>query len=415
MTDNVKYLPTEAIPQGGAAVWAVDDARRWFAAHTPGFFSPGPGSWVLAALLLPTVVLLAWNEPDVLPLGTDWADYGDVVLLLGLPVWFRFLPALTLFSAPLLAVVAALELTATADAAGRVGGALVLASCAYAFAGALLRLRSRRRQRELALAAAGNTRAPLPEQLPKGHTRRGVRLLLVGTGLCLAAAACLGWGLAEDLGAQRGGIRYDAFGQQILALLLLTTGVPVLGRGITARLAARRLHAGPQAVLRVGVRSRYPGHLWLYPDARTTDAPSLIAYRNRYADRRGRARTLFGGEQSRLRRDHFDINEESEPYEALLYGVPYEGAEVVLEHAEIFGGTLLTTTVTAAPLLPRRRGRPGSWRATTSSYRARVAAEADRRRAEEAARGSDSGSGCGSSGGCGSSCSSSCGGGCGGD
>ncbi|MFE2168774.1 hypothetical protein ACFXB3_27525 [Streptomyces sp. NPDC059447] len=72
-----------------------------------------------------------------------------------LPPWLRFLPAAATASAAVLAVGGGISLSASAagDTAGRVGAYLLLAGCAYAFAGALWRLGSRRRQRALALAA----------------------------------------------------------------------------------------------------------------------------------------------------------------------------------------------------------------------------------------------------------------------
>lgn len=423
VSDNVKYLPPAAIPKEGAADWAVADARLWWAARTPGFFSPAVGCWVLAALALAGMVLIGLNEPEADGRGTDWTGPCVVALLFCLPLWFRFLPTAAMASAPVVAVAAGISLSSTpaGDTAGRVGAGLLLGGCAYAFSGALWRLGSRRRQRELALAAAGAVRVPLPMTLPKAHRRRGLRPVLGGGGLCLAAGALLGWGLVQDLAARHAESSYDAAGQQVLATLLLAPGTALLGRGLTARLAARRLHRGPQPILRVGVRARYPKHLWLYPDARTTDAPALIAFRRRYENTEHRTRTLLGGMKSRLRIDHHDIDEQREPFEALLYGVPFEGAEVVLEHAAIYGDTVVAADVTAVPLIPERRDRPGGWHPARTSYRLRERAREERRRKERASSGSGSGgsgsgggSGCGSSSSCGSSCSSGCGGGCGG-
>ncbi len=131
--------------------------------------------------------------------------------------------------------------------------------------------------------------------------------------------------------------------------------------------------------------------------------------------------TLLGGAESRLRADHHDIDEDAEPYEALLYGVPCEGAEVILRYAVYRGNPTIVESVTAAPLLPvRRNGFRGPWKPAGTSHTLKVRAEAERRREERAARADRSsgsgGSGCGSSSSCGSdsSCGSSCGGGCGG-
>ncbi|MCP3817984.1 hypothetical protein NLX86_07535 [Streptomyces sp. A3M-1-3] len=410
MTEHVKYLPDAAIPQGGAPAWDIADAERWLKACTPALFAPVAGGWVLAPLVLAAAVLLGWNAPEAALLGTTWRGYPEAVLLVTLPLWFRFLPAAVLVSAPVLGLFTVLSLHEldASDSAGRAGVWLVAALSAWAFTGALLRLRSRRRQRELALAAAGKARSPLPEKLPEGHRRRGRWLILAGDGLCLAAAALLLWGLVQDLRAHHTPDPYDATGQQVFAMLLLIPGTPLLGRGITARLAARRLHTGPQPVLRVGLRADALCHIWLYPDARTVTGRPLIAYRDRFEDTEDRVRVLVGGEEARLRSEHHDINQFGEPFEAILYGVPCEGAELVLEYAAYDSGSLIASSVTAVPLLAVRRNSLGRWSPAGTSYTVQEREKAAARRADA----SSGGSGCGSSSSC-SSCSS-CGGGCGG-
>lgn len=416
MNDHVKYLPPAAIPASGAAPWAVPDARRWLEAGAPRLFAPVTGGWLLAPVVLAAVVLIGWNEPEVTGRGTEWAGYPEAVLLATLPLWFRYLPAATLVSSALLASATVLTLfrADASDDLAQAGSCLVLGACAWAFTGALFRLRSRRRQRDVALAAAGAIRGPLPRSLPKAHHRRGLRATLAGSVLCLAAAALLLWGLVQDVKGHGPAAPYDAIGQQGIALLLLVPGTPLLGRGVAAGLAARRLHRGPQPVLRVGVRAAYGGTGWLYPDARTTDAPALIAYRDRYGDTERRTGMLLGGSEERLRSAHHDVDAYREPFEALLYGVPFEGAEVVLSFAVYHGETTIGSDVTAAQLLPLRRRSPGSWSPRATSYRLEERERSARRREEQRSSGSSGSSGCGSSGSCGSSCSSSCGGGCGG-
>ncbi|MDX6758340.1 hypothetical protein SIN09_02470 [Streptomyces sp. F8] len=417
----VKHLPDAAIPDGGAPHWRVKDAQRWLDAGVAAVFAPITVGWILAPLVVLAIVLVAWNDPGTPAHGTTWAGYAPAVLLVSLPAWYRFLPAATLVSTPVIAADAVRNLYALdpADGPGRVGGALMLVLCAWAFAGSALRIRSRRRRRELFRTAVGDARAAIPEHLPSGHRRRGRALAAAGAGLCMAAAALLVWGLVRDLGAAAGE-PYDAIGQQVLAMVLLAPGVPLLGRGLTARRAARRLHEGPQPVIRVGVREQWLGNFWLVADADTTTAPPLIAFRDRFEDGyRHSAETLLGGAESRLRRDHHDIDRHAEPYEALLYGVPCEGSEVVLRYAVYRGDSTITDAVRAVPLLPFRRHRLRSWRPAGTSFTLRRRAQEEKRKQRAAQRSSGSGSSCGSSGGCGSgscssSCSSSCGGGCGG-
>ncbi|KOU95182.1 hypothetical protein ADK94_03020 [Streptomyces sp. XY593] len=415
-------MPDAAIPDGGAPHWHVKDAQRWLDARVPAAFAPVTVGWILAPLVLLSLVLLALSTSDTPEHGTSWSGYAPAVLLVSLPAWYRFLPAATLLSTPVIAADAVrnLYVQGPADGPGRAGGTLVLALCAWAFAGSVLRLRSRRRQRELFLDAAGDTRAAIPEDLPDGHRRRGRALLVTGAALCLAAAALLAWVLRQDLAASPRD-PFDGTGPQVLAMILLAPGVPLLGRGLTARRAARKLHDGPQPVLRVGIRRVLLGPGWLVADAGTTTAPPLIAFRDRFDDgyRSRSAQTLLGGAESRLRTDHHDIDPHAEPFEALLYGVPCEGAEVLLRHAVHRGDTMITDAVLAVPLMPFRRHRLRSWRPAGTSYTLRRRAEEEKRRQRAAERSSGSGSSCGSSGGCGSSgcsssCGSSCGGGCGG-
>lgn len=411
----VKNLPEAAIPQGGAPVWKPEDARRWRDARVPWAFSPAVVGWALMPLVLLAIVLLVRYEPERTHLGTAWTGFPGAVLLFALPAWYRFLPGVTLVGAPLVALDTVLSLALPERSDGP-GAWLILALCAWAFTGALLRRRARSRQRTLFLAAAAGARRPVPQQLPTGHRRRGRWLIAPGAALCLAAAALLAWGLAADLRAAGTGTPYDAVGQQLVALLLLAPGTTLLGRGLQARRAARRLHEGPQPVLRVGVRNPLVGPCWLVADAVTTSAEPLVAFRDLFADSHGygSGRLLAGGEEGRLRAEHHDIDPRREPFEALLYGVPHEGAEVVLEYAHYESDTRIVTAVTAAPLLPVRRHSLPPWQPAGTSYTLRSRVEDERRRVERAARAAR-----GDHGGVGFACGSgdggsSCGGGCGG-
>ncbi|MFG2293033.1 hypothetical protein [Streptomyces sp. NPDC048603] len=416
MSDHVKFLPDAAIPPGGVPTWSVADAERWRAARLPAFFAPA-AVWALAPLVLTAIVLLAWNEPAEGIRGTVWESFPPAVVLFCLPLWYRMVPAVTAVAAFLPAGYAVYDLAGLPgwDTPGRIGNLLVLALCGYAATGALLRLRARRRQRGLMLAAAGKARHRLPEEPAAIRRRRGLPGVLTGAGLCLAAAALLGWALSADLGADRDH-PYDATGQQILAMLLLMPGVALIGHGLSGLRAARRLRSGPQPALLVGVRGGTVETRWLYPDARTPDAPPLISYAYRYRDW-AEGRTLLGGPGERLRVEHHDINQFSEPYEAILYGPAHEGAEVLIESAYYHHSGRLSTMVTVAQLLPRRRHGLSAWRPAGTSYRLEARRPAEARRAgASSSSGGDSGSGgCGSgSSSCGSSFSSSCGGGCGG-
>ncbi|MFE1901060.1 hypothetical protein [Streptomyces yangpuensis] len=407
MTDFVKHLPEASTPGGAVRFWDVDDARRWLGARVPAAFAPVAGARLLGLLLALSLVLTAWNGGRAAEGAGGLPGYALVVLAAALPVWFRYLPAAALASAPLLAADAALAAARVPGAAGRTGRTLAVVGCAWAFTGALLRLRARRRQRRLSLDAAGPARFALPSPLPASHRRRGLAGIVLGSLCCAAAARLLaGTGAGPD--------PYDPSGPWVFAGALLIAGSALLGRGVGRRLAARRLHAGPQPALLVGVRSAPSGHLWLYPDAVGRTGTPLIAYSAPSRNSRAGHRLLLTATEHTLRTTHHDVHRGSEPVEAVVYGPVYEGAEVVVECAVYEGDTRLVAHVTTAPLLARRHHGLRPWSPSDGSFRRTVREQERRdreRRAEEElrrkeSRGSDTpAAGCG--GGCG-------GGGCGG-
>ncbi|MFE2251117.1 hypothetical protein ACFXC2_30920, partial [Streptomyces lavendulae] len=162
MTAYAKHLPTGATPATGLSTWGVEAAERWRGARAPAVFAPGAGSRVLGPLVVLSLVLILRNDAPGPPAGTAWRAYPDAVLLVALPLWYRYLPGATLVSATLLAVESAVALPArpAADTAGRTGLFLVCLLSLWALTGAFLRLRARRRQTRLAGAAAGPARFP---------------------------------------------------------------------------------------------------------------------------------------------------------------------------------------------------------------------------------------------------------------
>ncbi|MDK9500970.1 hypothetical protein QEZ40_007173 [Streptomyces katrae] len=425
MIAYAKHLPAGVVPASDVRTWGVEESERFRKARTPVVFAPAAGSWFLAVLVTVSLVLVLRDGGPAAAVGTAWRFYPAAVLLVALPLWYRFLPGAA-------AAAAALLLAESAAALSRGPGAvLVCLAAAWALAGALLRLRSRRAQERLALAAAGPARFPLPDRLPSGQERRGNTRIIVGALLCLAAAAILVDGLVEDLGTGPGDLPYDAVGQQRVALVLLVLGSTLLGRGWAADLATRRLYEDDQPALVVGVRISPSGHFWLLPGADDTAGRPLLCYRPADRDTVKGARLLAAGTEGLPRGGQHDVDARAEPFEALLHGVPREGAEVVLEYAVHQDyGSGISCHVTGAPLLPRRRHGLGPWSPARVSYREttrgrREQEEARRReadRAKTAKRAAASGTagttaagGCGGGGGGGSCGGDGCGGGgCGG-
>ncbi|MET9603555.1 hypothetical protein ABZZ17_00660 [Streptomyces sp. NPDC006512] len=425
MTAYAKHVPSGVIPATGVRTWGVPAAEHWLKERVPLFFTPGAGSWALGVLVAVSFLPAFWTGAPDGAVGTAWRAYPGTVLLVALPFWFRYLPGAAVVSAALIALDSAASLAARGGGAGRTRFGLGLVGLAglWALAGALLRLRARRRQGERALLAAGGARFPAPGPLPDAHGRRGIPAILGGVFLCLAGGGVLLDGLVQDFGGHGAAVAYDAVGQQRFALLFLVPGSVLLGRGWTADRAARRLHDDRQPALVVGVRVSPSGHFWLYPDADETAGRPLIAYRARSGDTRGGVRLLAGGPETGTRRGVHDVDARSEPFEAVLYGVLREGAEVVLEYAVHDGyGRTISSHLTAAPLLPRRRHGLDVWvpagvshRESTARVRARAEERGRERQRQRAAdrekdrRTNETAGGCGG----GSSCGGD-GGGCGG-
>ncbi|MFF3020264.1 hypothetical protein [Streptomyces sp. NPDC057939] len=424
MTAYAKHVPSGVIPATGVRTWGVPAAEGWLKERAPLFFAPGGGSWALGVLVVVSFLPIVRTGAQDAAVGTDWRAYPMTLLLAALPVWFRYLPGAAAVSAALIAAesAAALVVRGTGAVRTRVGLCLVCLAALWALVGALLRLRARRRQGARALAAAGPARLPAPGPLPDGHGRRGIAAMLFGVFLCLVGGGVLLDGLVRDFGAGGGAVPYDAVGQQWTAAPLLLLGSTLLGRGASADRAARRLRDVGLPVMVVGVRISRSGHHWLYPDADETAGRPLIAFRARGVDTRAEVRMLAAGPTADARRGSHDIDARDEPFEAVLYGVPREGAEVVLECAVHDGpGTRISSHLTAAVLLPRRRHGLDRWVPAGVSHREsvrRTRARAEERRREQArlraeeektnrdgraggAAGGCGGTGCGGDGGCG--------------
>ncbi|MFF4318832.1 hypothetical protein [Streptomyces sp. NPDC001568] len=424
MTAYAKHVPSGVIPATGVRTWGVPDADGWLKERVPLFFTPAAGSWALVALVAVSFLPSLWTGAPDGAVGTAWRAYPSTLLLAALPLWFRYLPGAAAVSATLIALESATALAGRGSGAvrTRVGLGLVCLAALWTLVGALLRLRARRRQGERALAAAGTARFPVPGPLPDGHGRRGLPAILFGVFLCFVGGAVLLDGLVRDFGAHGAALAYDAVGQQWFAAPFLVLGGTLLGRGVSADRAARRLRDAFLPAMVVGVRTSRSGHQWLYPDADETAGAPLIAFWARGVDTRPEVRVLVGGPSTGARRALHDVDARSEPFEAVLYGVPREGAEVVLEYAVHGpGGSSISSYLTAAVLLPRRRHGLDRWIPAGVSHResaARIRARAEERGREQArlraekdrerragrtneTAGGCGGSGCGGDGGCG--------------
>uniref|UniRef100_UPI001300B29E hypothetical protein n=1 Tax=Streptomyces triticisoli TaxID=2182797 RepID=UPI001300B29E len=272
----------------------------------------------------------------------------------------------------------------------------------------------RRGQRRLAESAAG-VRHRLPE--PAGPLRRGVFLLAAGAVLCAVAGSAVGQGLsgvraderraagaervtAEVTGRYDASVRlrtddarsvtvdaefpedypvgttltvledgpwrrlaaepYDPWAWQLLALAAGLPGISLLTTGVLAYRRGAALRRGPVPALRVLERVDRDGRSWIH----ATDDPS------------GRT-PLFSCHCARVLPDegkHAEHTEEDEDedeggdddrafdtrlYEAVVFGAPYEGGELVFLAAGSDGDPVVTRTVGPVRLPGTGRGRMG--------------------------------------------------------
>ncbi|MET7377840.1 hypothetical protein ABZT08_03300 [Streptomyces sp. NPDC005526] len=324
---------------------------------------------------------------------------AEMGLVIGLLYWLPRLPELTLAGAPALAgLVAWLELPGAGPTA-MAANLSVLVALAFGWAAALERLAARRRQRAVWERTA-ELRHPLPPG-PASSMRRGT--VPITTGLLLIAVAGFAVVQAVDAtsadqhradDATRTGARvlsrgedsvrvrtedgrrltlsasypedyrrgatvtvledgtwrrlaaepYDAFAWQ---LLFLATGLPggsMLVTGLLARRRATALRHVPLPVMRVRERSDDTGRTWLYAGDEDTGRAPLC--NGRFTAHRPDT------EEPEAVHDDGDDADEDEPFtidtrlhEAVMFGAPYEGGELVLATTDRDGRPVVVHTV----------------------------------------------------------------------
>ncbi|MGW2825430.1 hypothetical protein ACWC24_31150 [Streptomyces sp. NPDC001443] len=329
-TDDRRVLPATAIPDGCPS-WDTEDARRWTRALAPGWVPARRAGLPVVRLVLALGVLAA--------VGLTAAGLPPLLAaLIGLQlVWLPLRPEIVAVSAPVMVLVAVVQRPEPVLAV-LAGTFLLAVGCGTA---AALRLRARTRQREAALAATGGATAVLPgarEPLERGGALSGLGTLLILIGAPLAATAGM-WNSAED---------------RRWAVL---SGFFVAGLGVTATLSgnlgrrrAAALRAVPAPVLRVLVREAGG---FFSPRTEVFAADDGAALRPLFTvtttglesdegdngdrdDKRDKADGKDRDADEAELDDFLDRLDDERPEplrEAVLYGVPYDGAEVVLVSA----------------------------------------------------------------------------------
>ncbi|MEU6256097.1 hypothetical protein [Streptomyces sp. NPDC047043] len=360
MSPSPRALPPAAIPDG-CPPWDGEQTRRWTQALAP--------RWVPVRVPRRVVLLV---DLCALLAACGLADFGVqpfVAAFVALQVvWLLVRPEVVRITAAMQVLMVA------APSAGPSvwvlpGGILLAGVCARA---AHLRLAARQRQSDAALAASDGVTAPLPEApLWRGRIFTLVGLVLVVAGAALAVVAT-GADAADDrqVGPAAG-------------FFLVGLGLTALLSGVLGRRRSAALRREPAPVLRVLVR-----------DSGMVDTEVFAA------DDLGALRPLFtvsltevdedddedlDDEEAEELVDRPDSDDPGPLCEAVLYGTPYEGAELLLVRAAEKPGEEPTVERSVGPVRPlsdphvRRELRAEKGRATRDAVyaeRSRAATEA---------------------------------------
>ncbi|MDC0765989.1 hypothetical protein [Streptomyces sp. HD] len=384
MTTNLQQprsLPASAIPDG-CLPWDGEQARRWSGALPP--------RWV-PVRLRPAAVVALVPAAGALAGGLalsggvrGWVAAGVALQLL----WAVVRPEAVPVAAPALVVVVLVQ----GDALAWAVRAAVVAGLVVLWVAAVLRLVARRRQREAARAAAGGVTGALPD----GGARLGRGKFLVWVGAVpLVAGAVLvgsgGWELADDRQAA------SAVGWFVAGL-----GVTVLLSAALGRGRAAGLRREPVPVLRVLMRVNKDIDTEVYAaDDLEAVRPLFIVATSVLDEDEGEGEKGSedgegeaegsgedcdeggdegGDEEMQELLDRLDHDQAGPLREAVLYGLPYDGAEVQLL---IAAGELDESPVVERSSGPVRPLTEGAVRRRIAGEKRAVADEARRREAVE--------------------------------
>ncbi|WP_037683440.1 hypothetical protein [Streptomyces griseus] len=305
-------LPVSAIPDG-CLPWSSEQARRWTQAL--------PARWVpvrLRTSALVTVLLLAAGGAGLLAGYTALPAWVAALCALQL-VWGAARPEAVRVSAP---VVIALVLVygGALPWAGALG--LVLAS-ALLWVTAELRLAARKRQREAARAATGGVTAGPPNA--RGPVPRGKLLGVVGCGLVVAGVVLVATAGLWD--GEEGRWSAPVIGWYVVGL-----GVTVALSSALAHRRAAALRRAPVPVLRVLVRENSDVDAEVYAADDTAGLRPLFTVATAEVDEDSDQSDDPEADEKELAEflDRLDDDTPGPLREAVLYGLPYDGAEVLL-------------------------------------------------------------------------------------
>ncbi|MPY30517.1 hypothetical protein FNH09_04085 [Streptomyces adustus] len=319
-TDVRRTLPATAIPDG-CLPWSTEQTRRWTRELPPGWI---PVRWVGLSIFQ-----LVWLMGALAALGLNWAGVPPyLAALAGLHlVWLPLRPEIVRVSAPVLALVTVA--VRPEPVLPVLVGAFLLTAVSLTVSE--LRLRARRRQREAAVAAAGGVTAVLPDaDQPLGRGR-----LLSGLGIALIVLVAAGVPVTAAIGMwdTSEGRRFVA----LAGLYATGLGVTALLSGVLGRRRAVALRAAPVPVLRVLVREDRRVDAEVYAADDVAGLRPLFTVATVRLDLEADRGEDGGTADDEAELDDFleelDDKRPKPLREAVLYGAPYDGAEVVLVSA----------------------------------------------------------------------------------
>ncbi|MET7568040.1 hypothetical protein ABZT04_05985 [Streptomyces sp. NPDC005492] len=324
-------LPSAAIPDGCAG-WDEEHTRAWAEAAVPWWVPVRPRRW--------TLELAVWCALLVVPAVLTTTDLPpELIALLPLQVvWWLWRPELVRFSAPVLIVVVAVRGPGLSWPVLVCAALLVLAPVTATE----LRARARARQRHSALAAADGVTAPLPDA--DSPVRRGGLLLRLGAVLAVPGVVLL---CTSGLWADE---RQEAVA---MGLFLAGLALTLILSGALGRRRAVALRKAPAPVLRVLVGKDDHEDAVVYATDDTAALRPLFTVATRgVADDKGEGDDDTDAAELEELLDAPATGARAPLREAVLYGTPCDGAEILLLSAAVEPGEPPVTEWSTGPVRP---------------------------------------------------------------